>query len=150
MIPQLELAWAAGLFEGEGSVRISKPAARNWGSLNVDVPNTDQKIVQFFATRFGGSTKHVPAKGKRRAYWRWRVASIEAAAFLTAIRPFVRTNRVREKIDVGLAYQRQKRASRFTEEYRQEQWEAYWWMRELNVRGNDSNRPNASEHRKPK
>lgn len=137
MTPDQELAWAAGLFEGEGSVRISKPALRNWGSLNVDVPNTDHEIIAFFADRWHGSVHHVEQQGRRREYWRWRCASLHAATFLRAIEPFVVTERVRGRIAHGLAFQDQKLKSRAarTEEYREAQWIAYWWMAELNLRG---------------
>lgn len=145
MIPT-ELAWAAGLFEGEGSVRISKPAARNWGSLNVDVPNTDEAIVRFFADRWGGSIHYSAPSGRRRGYWRWRCAAKQAAEFLVVIRPYIVSPRVAQKIDHGLEFQQQKRKSS-DESYRQDQWEAYWWMAELNVRGVQ---PVAEEAGKPK
>lgn len=132
---EVELAWAAGLFEGEGSVRISKPAARNWGSLNVDVPNTDEVLVRFFHERWGGSVSHHPAVLRRRGYWRWRIAAKQAATFLAAIRPYVVSERVAEKIDHGLAFQAQKQPNRSDEGYREDQWNAYWWMAHLNTRG---------------
>lgn len=130
-----ELSWAAGFFEGEGSVRISKPAARNWGSLAVDVPNTDEELVRWFAARWGGSVSEHRAVGRRRRYWRWRISSKQAAIFLRAIRPYVVSARVAQRIDHGLAFQEQKEQRRSDEEYRQAQWEAYWWMAELNARG---------------
>lgn len=129
-----ELAWAAGLFEGEGSVRISKPALRNWGSLCVDIPNTDLQIVEFFASRWVGSVKHYGESGRRREYWRWRSSSKNAAAFLADIRPYVQTDRVRERIGHALEFQAQK-AQRSDYDYAEAQWTAYWWMAELNIRG---------------
>ena len=129
-----DLAWAAGFFEGEGSVRISKPALRNWGSLCVDIPNTDESLVRFFG-QWGGSVHFHPQQGRRRAYWRWRVSSRQAAAFLAEIRPYVRSERVLAKIDHGLAFQAQKQSNRSDEAYREDQWAAYWWMAELNARG---------------
>jgi hypothetical protein len=131
----VELAWAAGLFEGEGSVRISKPAFRNWGTLNVDVPNTDKEIVDFFAQRWAGSVHYTAAHARQREVWRWRCAARQAAAFLEEIRPFIRTSRVRERIEHGLAFQAQKVFHRSDEDYAADQWNAYWWMAELNVRG---------------
>lgn len=135
MTTKAELAWAAGFFEGEGSVRISKPTRRNWGSLLVDIPNTDPVLVHFFANRWAGSVSEHAAVGRRNRYWRWRCASLQAAAFLTAIRPYVISPRVAEKIDHGLAFQAQKRPRDSSEAYREAQWIAYWWMAELNVRG---------------
>lgn len=131
----IELAWAAGLFEGEGSISISKPTHRNWGHLMADVPNTDDQIVRFFVERWGGVVQHHPSRGRRRAYWRWRTASRQAAAFLRDIRPFVITDRVKGRIDHGVAFQEQKRPTCSTEDYREAQWAAYWWMAELNLRG---------------
>lgn len=104
----LELAWAAGLFEGEGSVRISKPADRNWGSLNVDVPNTDREIVYFFADRWGGSVHYTEQKGRRKGYWRWRLSSKQAEKFLAAIKPFILTSRVQERINHALLFHSSK------------------------------------------
>jgi hypothetical protein len=130
-----ELAWAAGFFEGEGSVRITKPALRNWGSLAVDVPNTDETLVRFFSERWGGSVHYQAAKGRRRGYWRWRCSAREAATFLREIRPFIVSPRVATRIDEGLEFQAQKRRGGHDEDYRREQWEAYWRMAELNVRG---------------
>lgn len=131
------LAWAAGFFEGEGSVRVSRPAARNWGTLNVDVPNTDESVVRFFEQRWGGSVKHQPQGGRRRAVWRWRLAARQAVPFLEAIRPYLVSVKYRDRVDHALAFQAQKIATRAnrSEAYRQAQWEAYWWMAELNVRG---------------
>lgn len=135
MTSTTELAWAAGLFEGEGSVRISKPAHRNWGSLNVDVPNTDEQIVRFFSERWYGSVHYHPGTGRRRGYWRWRSNALQAARFLTDIRPYVVTDRVATRIDHGLAFQAQKQRNRSDYEYGAAQWHFYWWMAELNFRG---------------
>ena len=142
---EIEMAWAAGFFEGEGSVRISKPAERNWGSLNIDIPNTKESLVRWFDERWEGSVHEYAESGNRKKYWRWRCASSKAAKFLRDIRPFIVSDLVREKIDVGLAFQDQKESRRSDETYRQTQWEAYWWMAELNTRGTC---PNAQQHRR--
>ena len=132
----IELAWVAGFFEGEGSVRISKPARRNLGSLTVDVPNTEVALIRPFE-RWGGSVSRYSPGGRRKSYWRWRAAATEAEAFLRVIRPYVISEKVREKIDLGLAFQAQKVQGNGSrgDAYREAQWVAYRRMAELNVRG---------------
>lgn len=144
----VELAWAAGLFEGEGTVRINKPGRRNWGHLAVSVVNTDRQVVEWFQSRWPGYMKVATGmRPSQRQAWVWVTAAKRAATFLAAIRPFVVRDRVRERIDHGLDFQAQKRvgvrAARDSQ-YAEDQWNAYWWMCELNVRG----RPQAGDWRK--
>lgn len=137
-----ELAWAAGFFEGEGTVRITKPTFRNWGSVIVSIVNTDPESIEFFQQRWPGSLR--PASGLHgncRPAWVWVIPARRAAVFLRAIRPFIVRSRVRERIDYALQFQDQKRSDTHTmseeerEAYRQVQWESHWWMAELNKRG---------------
>jgi hypothetical protein len=142
-----QLAWAAGLFEGEGTVRINKPTIRNWGSLMVSVVNTDREVVDFFQARWPGYCK--PAGGldptRQRPAWVWVIAARKAADFLTTIRPFIVRNKVKERIEHALWFQSQKRHGTgcFDDAYKQEQWEAYMWMCELNWRGVRPDAPRA-------
>jgi hypothetical protein len=151
MIPAIELAWAAGLFEGEGTIRINKPSLRNWGSLCVSVVNTDRQIVDWFQVRWPGYMKaSTGLRPEQRPAWVWVIAAHSAAAFLEQIGPYVVRDRVRERIALALRFQSEKRSDvrRMSDDdrhaYAQAQWEAYWWMCELNKRGN----PNATAHRK--
>lgn len=148
----LEMAWAAGLFEGEGTVRINKPSVRNWGALIVSVVNTDRQIVDWFQARWPGYMKAATGlRPEQRDAWVWVIAAGVAVDFLRAIRPFVVRDAVRAKIDHGLEFQAQKsKRVRFMSDlerynYAQEQWNAHWWMCHLNERGR---RPNADEHRR--
>lgn len=92
-------------------------------------------LVRFFVERWAGSVHYVAERGRRRGYWRWRIAAQQAASFLRAIRPFIVSPRVAAKIDHGLDFQAQKAQRRSDEAYRAEQWHAYWYMAELNARG---------------
>ena len=131
----LELAWMAGFFEGEGSVRINKPTHRNWGALLVSVVNTDREIIEFFHHRWRGCFKKATGmRPEQQDAWRWIIASRQAYTFLRAIQPFIRRSKVKERIAHALWFQEQKKRDS-SEEYRQTQWEAYWWMGKLNERG---------------
>jgi hypothetical protein len=136
MATRIERAWAAGFFEGEGSVRINAFTGQNMGTLLVDLPNTDESAVRFFGDRWGGTVRFTPMEPPRRGYWRWRCASRQAAAFLHDVLPFMRTEKYRERARLGLAYQAQKRAGgRVPPEYRVAQQDFYERMKALNIRG---------------
>ena len=150
---EVELAWTAGLFEGEGSVRISKPAQRNWGSLVVSTVNTDIQIIEWFQVRWPGCMKVVTGmRPEQKTAWFWVLAAKKAAAFLEQIVPYIVRDAMREKIRIGLDFQAGKssRARWMTESeryaYAEQQWNAYWWMGHLNERG----RPEFDQHRRRK
>ena len=135
----IELAWAAGLFEGEGTVRINKPTKRNAGHLVASVVNTDRQITDYFQSRWPGYMQKASGLDptRQREAWVWNVAARKVAAFLAAIMPFVVRDAVLERIAHGLTFQAGKRSSHEarTLEYIEQQWNAYWWMCELNTRG---------------
>lgn len=139
---ELELAWAAGLFEGEGTVRINKPSLRNWGAVVVSVVNTDRQIVDWFQVRWPGYMKSATGlRARQRPAWVWVIAATQAIAFLKQIEPFVVRTAVRDKIAHAVAFQAQKsrHVSRMSEvdryHYAERQWCDYWWMCHLNKRG---------------
>jgi hypothetical protein len=137
-LPATELAWAAGLFEGEGSVRINPRTRKNLGALLTDIANVDRDIPAFFAARWGGTITTYEAKERQREYYRWRCSSKQAAAFLDAILPHLRTLRYRERALLGLEYQAQKNtnaAVNRTPEYAEQQREYFDRMAKLNLRG---------------
>lgn len=136
-----ELAWAAGMFEGEGSVRINIATQRNLGALLVDMVNTDVEIVAFFQARWPGYMRGVAGRDRCRDFYRWRAAAHVAAAFLNDVLPYLRTMRVREKALLGLDYQAQKSMSarvNRTAEYAERQRDYYSRMAHLNLRGRQS------------
>ncbi|MDP9350375.1 MAG: hypothetical protein M3P51_02365 [Chloroflexota bacterium] len=134
-ITEVDLAWAAGLFEGEGSVRINPVTDRNWGHLTASVTSIDADIVGFFHDRWGGYCKSVSVGPGRRPAFAWLIAARRAAAFLSQIQPYLRSERMREKVEWGLAFQAQKRLGARGEEYRATQQQYAERMAELNLRG---------------
>lgn len=139
MISDVDLAWAAGLFEGEGTVRINTATKRNLGHLCASVVNTDREVIDWFNARWPGYMNKAGGLNleRQRMAWVWNVAATKAAAFLLAIRPFIVRSMMKVRIDHGLWFQSQKTNTREnrTDEYRERQWAAYMWMGELNKRG---------------
>jgi len=101
---ELELAWAAGIFDGEGYVCL-KELRPNVFQLEVGVGNTDMRLIGRFKGWFGGHT-HIrlaeeqgPLSRKPIAYW--RVTSRAAGEFLQIVRPYSVVKA--EQIDLALA-----------------------------------------------
>lgn len=145
-----ELHWQAGMFEGEGSIRVSTPTPRNMGALVVDVTNTDETVVLQFHSIWGGSIRSYPAQENRKPYWRWRAAAWNAHAFLIAMWPCLRTEKYRRRAVLGIEFQEQKqtnfsRGHRASAEYVADQLWFYERMKTLNQRGTC---PNAKQFRR--
>lgn len=85
-----EIAWLAGIYEGEGSCGIS-----NGRAINVTVVMTDEDVISRIQSLTGcGSVKMLPQRDEnyKQAY-RWSVGSVEAVAFLEAVLPWLGTRR---------------------------------------------------------
>lgn len=136
MISVEDLHWQAGILEGEGCIRIQRPAWNHLGHIEVDIVNTDESIVRLFHKTWGGSVTPYISRGRRKAYWRWRCVSKVAEEFLLAMWVVLRTDRVRERCNLALEFQQQKeQTNAASEEYRARQWAFFERMRELNRRG---------------
>ena len=134
-----DLAWVAGFFEGEGSVRINSFTKRNWGALIVSVCNTDKSIIEWFYKNWPGCFKRATGtNGNRKEAWVWVIASKKAEAFLKEIKPHIKRDIVLEKISTALKFQKQKQNCRWIKDkdiYYKRQMRFFLEMKRLNKRG---------------
>jgi hypothetical protein len=87
------LAWAAGLFEGEGcfSARGGKGRKQNGQrkrdrGLVAKVKMTDEDIVRRFHKTLGvGNVTGPYSKAKRKPFWIWQTGSFEAVQFVIGL-----------------------------------------------------------------
>lgn len=83
-IPETEVAWAAGFFDGEGSIFVNKqrvPRPERAGSPvydivspNISISQVDRRPLERFARVVGGrevSGPYKPRHEKAREYYRW-------------------------------------------------------------------------------
>lgn len=88
---ETELAWAAGLFEGEGSIYAAPAAGRSSRSgrisLRLELHMTDEDVVRRFGDIVGVGTVRGPYRSggddRFRPRWKWRVSGAVAVQFLT-------------------------------------------------------------------
>ncbi len=81
-LSKVDLAWAAGLFEGEGCITLSK----NCPVLQLNM--TDQDVVQHFHRVVGFGTVAGPypkGGGPHKPYWVWRCSGTEYPQALIAM-----------------------------------------------------------------
>lgn len=104
-----QLAYTAGLFDGEGCVTFQKNARRKDGIrhvfyIAVYIVNTDASIMEWLHTTYGGYV-HCRKSGTKvgwKPYRNWRLSWGEAADFLAAIKPW--TIIKRKQVDVALQW----------------------------------------------
>lgn len=74
------LAYMAGIFDGEGSVGITKTQPRRYTNprytARVMIGMTEKEIVQLFADRYGGSLLVERVHGRKPVY-RWKRLEIQ-------------------------------------------------------------------------
>jgi hypothetical protein len=99
------LAWAAGLFEGEGSFRYQKNkngARRLVGQLSM----TDESVVRNFHSTVGVGRVYGPFQKKnpkRKPHWMWSTTTFEEAQFVAASLWFRLDARRRQQIKSSFA-----------------------------------------------
>lgn len=81
-------AYAAGLFDGEGTVGIRKGKISY--NLEVQFHMTDKPVLDFMRLHYGGSEVHLCKRyPNRRQAYRWNLWCQGAANFLLRIQPFL-------------------------------------------------------------
>lgn len=92
-----ELVGMAWFFAGEGYINISIPNADKpyYPSLRVGIATTEKLWAELYHARFGGFTwTQKPTKEGNRFVFGWRVTGKEAEAFLRAIHPYLKGEKV--------------------------------------------------------
>jgi hypothetical protein len=101
------LAYAAGLFDGEGCVLIvkwySKKNKRSYHRLDVSLGQKDPRPVVWMRQHFGGRIAHPPSTSwKGNTFCTWIINNKAAGEFIALIRPYLILKG--EQADVALAF----------------------------------------------
>jgi len=133
---EVECAWAAGLFEGEGTITISSSGRILHTRPVVTLTMTDQEPVGWLAERWGGSVRIRSMPGNAKDAHVWHLGSaIGIGRFLDHIEPFVKTARVRAKIALMREYVSHQRSGSRDPDYRAQMRVFKERMSALNQRG---------------
>ena len=101
----VELAYLAGFFDGEGSISILNKGPRKLG-LHLQVSQTVKEPLDRFQERFGGSI-HLTSRGQspfsRKPIWAWHAGPRDGATALAALLPYLLVKR--EQAEVAIEFQ---------------------------------------------
>lgn len=111
---RIDLAYMAGLFDGEGSIFIAKeihPINRRKTPyrfvLQVTLTMANPYLPKMFQFIFGGSfIQAKEADKQRQATWRWVIKSRKAKDFLIVIKPYLRLKL--NEAELAIAFQNAK------------------------------------------
>ncbi len=118
-ITEIEKAYLAGLFDGEGSVSVARTKPNNKNrdrtyryTLEVTLTNTHQKTIEMFSKLFNGSysrIRHHDKVGWKDAHCiRW--SSLKAKSFLEELLPYLIIKK--EQAKLAIEFQERKTQKR--------------------------------------
>jgi|ERR1035437_4670833 hypothetical protein len=113
-----DTAWAAGLFEGEGSFDVKRSVAKgNWYSyLRLQIDSTDEDVLRKFLTVAACGKVYGPYEDGRKnrlgekPYWKFNVSGKPAIALALRLKPFLckrRTQRLEELLSSRVKWGRE-------------------------------------------
>jgi len=125
----MRLAYAAGLFDGEGCVGAYKDKRNGRPYSQIQMQNNNKALVQFLADIFGGNVN----KGTRRAHqsqsYLWACFGKHAASVLTMLYPYLIGKKAQAKLAIEFVdATRQRRLEIVTEMHKLNQ--AHRWQEE--------------------
>lgn len=95
MTREQEIAWAAGLFEGEGHCGLAPQRNRDLPTARMELSMTDRDVVERFARVIGYGTVHVNQRPTRndKPVYRWSISGERAIEVALLLLPHLGTRR---------------------------------------------------------
>ena len=98
-----QIAYIAGLIDGEGSINISKKGGRYFW-LTVDIGTTDKRLLAWLLENIGGHVRvSTKANPKHKTGYHWTLCSKQAKKLLQLILPFLIIKK--EEAIIGIQFQ---------------------------------------------
>ena len=112
-----DLAYSAGLFDGEGCITIANKIHKRqlsngivkvhkYHELRVDFVNTNEWVCRQFQFSFGGSLYCHKYKKPRQPCWQCCLVAKQAMAFLEAVLPYLKIKK--PQAEIGINFERRK------------------------------------------
>lgn len=90
-----ELAYMAGIIDGEGTISIDyrfhrkNKSAHKYHRPYLSVPNTDKRLIDWIHQRFSGCIAFRAAKNNSRALYEWHAKTSDLEKILNALLPYL-------------------------------------------------------------
>jgi LAGLIDADG endonuclease len=105
MLEELDIAYIAGLFDGEGSINIFRKKNKS-GSfsyyLEITITNTDFPVLSWLQSVLGGrvdKTSNIKLQGSRPLR-RWRASCRDAHRILLTLLPYLRVKKTQAELAI--------------------------------------------------
>lgn len=86
---ELDLAWAAGFFDGEGCILIRK-SSKNAHAIRITISQVNPSPIKKFKDLFGGHISYQrPKNQKWSSQWKWEQDSKSASETLKNLLPYL-------------------------------------------------------------
>ncbi len=107
----LDLAYTAGIMDGEGSIGIAKHQSKSCKrgytlELCVQVTSSDEWLCQWLKFGYGGSLSH-SINNAGNPMWHWIIAARKASVFLKLMHPFLKLKK--PQAELAILFQDAKR-----------------------------------------
>lgn len=101
-ISDLELAYTAGVIDGEGCITVSMSRSFR---VRLQVTNTNTGLIDWLAERFGGHVKTRKRMGKPnwKTSYDWTVSTVAARDILVQVMPYLVIKRRQAEIAIEMA-----------------------------------------------
>jgi len=121
-VSSIELAWTAGIIDGEGSLAIGYGKTSRVWFCTVSVRNTDKRMIDKLYELYGGGTFKTKYKYKNeyRPVWTWYIENLRIREFLNLIYPYLvikqrraellieMRRRIEERVGIEMVYRNVK------------------------------------------
>lgn len=98
------LLYAAGLFDGEGSITIVRDKRQYVGCLRVSLASTSPPLMKFMQDNFGGGVYDVPFRSpKHKPIQQWAVNGLAAAKIIEELAPYLLEHRKRARAEMVIS-----------------------------------------------
>ncbi|ASR76460.1 LAGLIDADG endonuclease [Streptomyces phage Sushi23] len=134
---KLNLAYYAGLFDGEGCVSINKVKGYNGRKdsfqLRASVSSTNKPILDRLHMKFGGVVVERKRAGAQLS-WQWVLTSRMARDFLTLLEPYLIIKHDQAIVAKTFQDERDARNGKLAEDSLEKEFQHYEAIRRLNAR----------------
>lgn len=139
MVTELELAYTAGILDGEGCIRANKQKSGT-AVIRVHITNTDEILIKWLHQKFGGyvwkESKAYMENAKIRFVW--ELSSKKAEEFLKKVKPFLLIKK--DRVELALRIQaRKKQGAALSERDKLLEKEDVLLLSKLNKKGTKEN-----------
>ena len=95
-VSEIDLAYTAGLLDGEGCISISKQKPNGWGRINtshrlfVKITIGQEEVLNHLRELFQIGSIHIQRHKRYNDGYAWWIASLQAVALLRLLYPYLR------------------------------------------------------------